>query len=432
MAFNSGSQGATTLAAVAVFTTSLEVLGSSPAAVATGLAAATVPYVLVETLLGVVLTSLWGEPARDALRQQLPINCLALPLALYGVAAGLVGSSIGWWFTLGVLVPVPLVPELVLVRARRRSRDVGAVTLLAVGVVVIGAAVLLTTVPVRDPLALAGLLVCALLLGAEVRAVSATAVPPVIGLLVAAALLAGGGAGVLLTVPAVVAVATGSSWWRAGSTARAWRGAALAGCLAVVVAQAWRMAPAERNGGAGPAGWLGVVVAAAAFEVAAVLLSRQRRDELTRVLWVAPLLATIGVLAIAAHAIDGPGGMAVFAVGTASSLTVVAAAGAPPWRSRVLGPRLSRVPRRAVTWAMVGLGVLAMVTAGAAATVEPESSRWLWLAFIALGELLVTIALVRTRQWRFAPRTRMQAAAWSSAAALAILALASAVGVLRA
>jgi peptidoglycan/LPS O-acetylase OafA/YrhL len=81
---------------------------------------------------------------------------------------------------------------------------------------------------------------------------------------------------------------------------------------------------------------------------------------------------------------------------------------------------LSRVPRRAVAWAIFVLGVLAIVSAGAAATSERESSRWLWLAFLALGEFVVTIALVRTRQWRFAPRTRLRAIVLAAAAGVTI------------
>ena len=100
---------------------------------------AVVPYVLAESALGVVLEALLGERPTAALRHHLPLNAIVVPWALLGAGAGLAAIDVGWW-SAGLLLLRPLLPELLLVRVRRRVRlalvrVVGG--LLALGVVLV-------------------------------------------------------------------------------------------------------------------------------------------------------------------------------------------------------------------------------------------------------------------------------------------------------
>jgi len=60
-----------------------------------------------------------GLPWREAVRAELPMDVLTVPLGLVGAAAGYLGTEMGWWAAALVVAPTPLVPELVLVHARR-------------------------------------------------------------------------------------------------------------------------------------------------------------------------------------------------------------------------------------------------------------------------------------------------------------------------
>ena len=120
MAYNSGSTAVVAAAALVAFAIGTDVFGSSAPALLGAAAIATVPYVLAESVLGVILEALLGERPAAALRHHLPLNVIAVPCALLGAGAGLAAIDIGWWSAGLLLLPAPLLPELLLVRVRRR------------------------------------------------------------------------------------------------------------------------------------------------------------------------------------------------------------------------------------------------------------------------------------------------------------------------
>ncbi len=120
MAYNSGSQGLAVLLGAVVFREITERVGGSFAAVVGAAACAAVPYALADSACGVALMRTRHDTSlRDAVRHQWSLNGLALPLACVGAVAGFLALEVGWWLTVLVLLPLPWIPELVLVRARR-------------------------------------------------------------------------------------------------------------------------------------------------------------------------------------------------------------------------------------------------------------------------------------------------------------------------
>jgi len=120
MAYNSGSTTLVTAGAVLAFEACLAAFGSSSVALLAAAGIATLPYVVAESLLGVGLVTLLGERLAPAVRQQLPLNAIALPLGLVGALAGVAALGLGWWAAVLLLLPTPLVPELIVVTLRRR------------------------------------------------------------------------------------------------------------------------------------------------------------------------------------------------------------------------------------------------------------------------------------------------------------------------
>ena len=134
-----------TCAGLVVFDILFGALGPSWPALLGAAAVAAVSYVVAESLFGVVLVVLLGERLSDAVRHQLPLNSIALPLAVFGAVAGLAALEVGWWAALVMLLPAPLAPELLIVTLPRRLRGrVAPVVLLVAGAVLLSASVLAT------------------------------------------------------------------------------------------------------------------------------------------------------------------------------------------------------------------------------------------------------------------------------------------------
>jgi hypothetical protein len=273
---------------------------------------------------------------------------MALPLSVVGATAGLLGLDVGWWSTIVVLLPVPVVPELAFVELPRRT---SRVTRLAIGGLVLGLGSLVVPASSGTLVALGGL---ALLVGAECRVRTSSPFPVLAApLAIAAPVVAPGGEG-LLAVTLVVTLAVASAWWVASPT----------GARDVVGRLVWSIP----------------ICTASAF---AAGLWREAGGRL----WA---LAYVG-LAIA-------------------TLAVIAAWGAPPWGSRFLGPwsRVHLERRRRPLAAAIGSCTVAVLVVGVAV---PTRWTALSLLAASMGQGLLAIAAVAVRQWRFAPRRRAWEAA---------------------
>lgn len=187
MSYNSGSQALTVLAAACAFgLTTSEVGASAPRLLAASALAALV-YVGVESGFGVVLVVLLGESVRTALRHQVPVNALAVPLALFGAVAVLTVAPTNWWLVGLVLVPTAFVPELALVGVRRpslRRRVLGVLALASCALVVLVVDLLVRGQGLGG---LVGIVALALLLGADLRLPSWRGLAPVAVVVLAAA-----------------------------------------------------------------------------------------------------------------------------------------------------------------------------------------------------------------------------------------------------
>ncbi len=184
MAYNSGSTALATAVALFAFDLGTGALGSSAAALLGAVAVASVPYVFAQWVFGVVLEGLLGERLVAAVRHQIPISAIEVPLALLGPLAGLAAIDVGWWSASLLLLPAPLLPELVLVRVRRGVqrppvRVVGG--LLALGAVLVALTVLLPGSSAWGRTV--GVLAVACFVGAECR-VTVWPLPPPAGLVV--------------------------------------------------------------------------------------------------------------------------------------------------------------------------------------------------------------------------------------------------------
>src|SRR6185312_9744851 len=121
MAYNSGSTALVVAAGLGVFVPLSGALGPGWEATLGAAAITAEPYVVAESLLGVMLAMLLGERVDDAARHQLPLNAIAFPLAVVGAGAGVAAVDVGTWLGLLLLLPVPFVPEVVFVLLPRRT-----------------------------------------------------------------------------------------------------------------------------------------------------------------------------------------------------------------------------------------------------------------------------------------------------------------------
>jgi hypothetical protein len=392
MAYNSGSQALTVLVAVVAFGPMERWCGSSGIALVLAAGMAAVPYVVVETVFGVTLMVLLGEPARVAVRQQVPANMLALPLAAFGAVAGLLVTGIGPWLGALLLVPTPLVPEVVLVGVRRKrwngARAGWAALVVAIGA---GGVALASSVPTVAPATLAALGALSLLLGADARVgrdhpVPRSAVPAI----VAVSVLVPGGWMVAVCAAAAV-LATGSAWW----VSRRGPGGAPAVALAAggaAFAAGVGLAPTARSA-------MATLLAASVVGIVFLLVTTRKP---VSVLWSVPLVAaSAGVMVLARSSSDADGPVVLLLVvvvaGSASTW------GALPWSSRYLGPWGGRRTRAFAVGVLAGAS---LCTASACAWWAITGATGAAEAVTASALVVILLATTAVRQWRFAPFRR--------------------------
>jgi hypothetical protein len=405
MAFNSGSSALVALVGVAVFTPVASAFGGSAAALVAAAVVAAVPYIVAESSLGVTLMVLLGESPRSALRHQLPLHAMALPLAVYGALAAVLGMELGLGWTLLLLLPVPLAPELVLVQLPRRVRAASALGAATVVGAVVGVGLVAIGIAVAHESPLQGFVVggLATCVGWESR-IDRTHPTPILAAVTAtfaATLLPVDDAFLVALGAAVVVAAVASSREPRRLAAGALVGALGCGAVVALVVALGADAPAA------------TVVAGAG----AVLLATRRPS---LVVWTLPLVALGAALGSAAHPFDGRGALAA-AVAAGVALAAVATGGAPVWRSRRLArvvPSTGSAPSLAIT-----LATLAAVGASVAVgVVDDHHAVWACVA-VACVQVELGIVLALVRQWRFAPRRRaFDAASVVVASAAAVLA----------
>jgi hypothetical protein len=417
MAYNSGSQGLAALAGAAIFGLVDASVGTAYAVACAVVAA--VPYALADSTLGFWLMRIRGESVRAAARHQWSLNAVAFPLAAIGAVAGVLAGERGWWLALLVLIPVPWVPELLLVWTPawcRRQPQVRLRAFVTVTALLVTAVAAVVWSPA--PLTLAALLVFAVLLGVDLRVDVARVVPPLVGIVAVAAAVVHDGNG-WVAAP-LVAVAATVVAWRALVPARALvvgigAGGACAGIARVITPRAGSLAAV-----------LVAIAAAGAFAIVAIACGgrgRARATLIPRFAWSAPLFLVAALLA-EAWGVLGIGGGIVYGAGVAHAVVGTGWWGAAPWGSRGLA-RVSAawVPRR--HRAATALMVLATGTLATVAALAPGRHRALALVTAAAVEIVAAGALVAVRQWSFVPRRRL----WSTAV-VALVAVLAVVGYL--
>ncbi len=326
-----------------------------------------------------------------AVRADLLIDCLTVPLGLFGAGAGAIAVEVGWWAGALVLVPAVFAPELILVRARRALREETTARVLrtVVPTVLTSAAVVVAVVvfaPLPAPSVLVGLVAVAFVAGFELQVEAGAPVPgPGLAALVAAAMVVAGHAAL---AGAVIVAVTTTATTLVLVRRNGWWGPVLAAGATVAAVVVFDTRPSRA----------GALAAVLVFELIVV-------TRLPRILWTTPLVCAAVALAYVWREI-GRGGGAVFAVGLVAVGAAAAVWGAPPWGSRVLGPWGARHPTRAhriivVTTAAVSLGL-----GIAAVTTQPSARELLVLGSSAAAAGVATMAMVGVRQWRFAPRGR--------------------------
>ena len=222
MAYNSGSTALVACVGLVVFDLIQDAFGASSTAVIAAAVVAAIPYVMAESMLGVVLVSLLAERPRAALRHQLPLNAIAIPLAVVGAVAGLLALDLTWWVAFLVLLPVPVVPELLIVVLPRRLRTSNALAV-TTGVVIVALLVLslvLSNPTTRVLTGLAALVGLVLLENPPTRAVPA---PPLAAILVVVPVAAFFDGSPVVSITAAFAIGAGylaiathwqrRAWW---------------------------------------------------------------------------------------------------------------------------------------------------------------------------------------------------------------------------
>jgi hypothetical protein len=110
------------------------------------------------------------------------------------------------------------------------------------------------------------------------------------------------------------------------------------------------------------------------------------------------------------------------AVASTTALLVAPAAWGPlPWPSRGIGPLGERIPPSVRDGLALVLWCVSAAVVAVAVLVPEGPRRDVALAGAALCEVAVSVALLRVRWWRFAPRRRRMEVAVLAAAALAIV-----------
>ena len=410
MAYNSGSSALVTLVAVAVFTPVASALGGSPGALLAAALAAALPYVAAESAFGVTLVVLLGESPGTALRHQLPLNAVALPLAGYGALAALAGVELGLGWTLVLLLPVPLAPELLLVELPRRLKRARAPGALAVvgGLVGVGMVTVGGVLVDASPLLVVVVVGLAAIAGWESRVDAAHAVP-LLAVAVAVfvvALLPVDAAALAVVGAAVVTAGVAAGHARTGTIVRGLLGALATG---LVVAAGVAL---------GLDALAGIVIAGAAAVLVAVPIDGRRPST---VVWSIPLLALAASLGVAARPFDGRGAL-VAGVVSVGAMVAIATGGVPVWRSRRLARRVP-VSGRAPYVVVAGTAVAALAVTAGVWTIADHRMVWSCAA-VAIAQTELATALALVRQWRFAPRRRARDA---TAVVVASLGLALAV-----
>lgn len=419
MAYNSGSQGLAVLVGAVVFRAVSHELGPSLLALVVAAALAAVPYALIDSSCGVALMLVRGSSFRDASSHQWALNGLALPLACIGALAGYLALDVGWWLALLVLVPVPWVPEIVLVRAQRvqRASPRTQVRLLG-GLTIVGAFVVAAGVAWSSGLPSLPVLVgLAVVLGAELRVSTARAVPPLAALVVVAAAAIVDGPEALVLAGLVGATVAATAWVQAHNARVASASRAIA-CAAAGGVACGVVVGAVSTGRYSLLVVLSLAAGAALFEAVAVVTGGSRRDAWVSMVWTAPVVLVAALLTPTWNVLGAPGSI-VFAAGVGGALACVAWAGAPPWGSRFLGPMLGTRSQHRTRAALLMVVVAAVAVAGVATQVHTLRARGLCVLVAAsLAETAVALALVVVRQWRFAPAPRVR-----SASALGVVAV---------
>jgi hypothetical protein len=356
--------------------------------------ATSVVFAIVDLVLFVAFERVRrGTWSRVVAREGLFYDCLSVPLGLVGALAGWIATEVDWWVAGLVLLPVPFVPELLLVRARqalgrrslaRHARGALPTFLVATGLLA-GVALAL---PLPSAAFIAGITAVAVLAGAEfavdrrrpVAAMGATVV--VAGAVVGGtAALAGSAVAAIVATATAVVVSGASLWWAPVA----------AGSAALASAALFDAHPTL------------AVALATGIVYQLVVLSRP-----SRVVWTAPVVAAAVALASAWRALHGAGAF-VFAVGLAAIVTSAAHFGAPPWPSRVIAAWSRRATRRVHRAIVVASGVLALALATLAVAVASAPGRAaLAAAAAACACGGAAMAMFGVRQWRFAPAARVR------------------------
>ncbi len=404
MAYNSGNRMIAALFGATVFHAAYT--GDTWVDFVLAAGAASVVFAVEDLVVFVGFERLRGEQSlRAAVREDLFIDCLSVPLGLFGALAGYVATEVGWWAGALVLLPVPFAPTLVLVRARRTFRRTAAsralrraLPVVTATAIVVGALALLAPLP--DPTVLAGLVVIAFVAGLELRVDARGPIPPMVATLVVVALVVGGDAALAGAV-VVAVIATGTAWVLVQG--RGWWAPVLAAGAAAASAVVFDARPSRA----------GALAAALVFEL--VVVTRVRR-----IVWTAPLVCCAIALAYGWEAI-GAAGALVFGAGALATAAAAAAWGAPPWGSRALGPWAAR-HRTAGHRAVVSITAALSIGLAIAAVIDVTADRPVLVSLAeAAGAGVAAMAMIGVRQWRFAPRRRAVDAALLLACSLAIL-----------
>jgi hypothetical protein len=404
MAYNSGSQSLCVLLAAVVFTAVGPSAHDVPLVILVAAGAAVIWTAVDSGLVIVVLVRRGGTSALSAARHVLELDALAVPLALVGALAGLLALDAGWWAAAAVLAPMPFVPDLVLVRARRFPvrRMLARLRVPAVVAIVVGVG---TLARVNDVATLVALAVMGAVAGAELRPHRGTLVAPAVATVVVAAGAVVEGRDAFLVGALIAAGAVAASYltrhrvdWTVGGRALAVGVVGALASVAVHDAVARGSSPSARA-------VVAALLAGLAFQIVVITLGgRDHGLALARAGWLVPVLAVAAALAVAWTVIGNATGAGLFAVCLAAALWAVAWWGAPPWASRWLRQLgTHRGGRRSV---LIVTAVVSLGAAVGALTAEGRARNVLVALALAGAQSDVAMAAVAVRQWRFAPRRR--------------------------